>query len=71
MYEHVSLLIIFHILEEVSNLKKVVEGVKEDMNFVCGVVADIKEPVTDTKVSNEDLTEAISKRNGEFYLIGS
>ena len=64
MYEHVSLLIIFHILEEVSNLKKVVE-------VVCGVVADIKEAVTDTKVSNEDLTEAISKRNGEFYLIGS
>ena len=47
------------------------KGVKEGINFIRGAVAYIKEAVTDTKDSNKDVTEAISKRNGEFYLIGS
>lgn len=52
-------------------MQKEIKGVKKGINFICGAVAVIKEAVTDTKDSNKDVAEVISKRNGEFYLIGS
>lgn len=64
------MLIILHILEEVINLKKEMKVMKQDVNLMSKAVADIRKAVKDTNVGKEDVTEAICKRNGEFYLIG-
>ena len=64
------MLIILHILEEFINLKKEMKGMKQDMNFMSEAVTDIRKAVKDTNIVKKDVTEAICKRNGEFYLIG-
>ena len=64
------MLIILHILEEVISLKKEMKGMKQDINFMSEAVADIRKAEKDTNVVKKDVTEAICKRNGEFYLIG-
>ena len=66
----VYMLIILHILEEVINLKKEMKGMKQDINFMSEAVTDIRKAEKDTNVVKKDVTEAICKRNGEFYLIG-
>ena len=64
------MLIILHILEEFINLKKEMKGMKQDMNFMSEAVTDIRKAVKGTNIVKKDVTEAICKRNGEFYLIG-
>ena len=64
------MLIILHILEEVISLKKEMKGMKQDINFMSEAVTDIRKAEKDTNVVKKDVTEAICKRNGEFYLIG-
>ena len=46
------------------------KGMKQDMNFMSEAVTDIRKAVKGTNIVKEDVTEAICKRNGEFYLIG-
>ena len=64
------MLIILHILEEVISLKKEMKGMKQDINFMSEAVTYIRKAEKDTNVVKKDVTEAICKRNGEFYLIG-
>ena len=46
------------------------KGMKQDINFMSEAVTDIRKAEKDTNVVKKDVTEAICKRNGEFYLIG-
>ena len=64
------MLIILHILEEVISLKKEMKGMKQDINFMSEAVTDIRKAEKDKNFVKKDVTEAICKRNGEFYLIG-
>lgn len=71
-FKGVYLLIILCVLEEIKKLKEKVEVTTDNVDYIRGDVADIKE---DTKIVKKDveeikiLTETISKTNGEFYLI--
>ena len=59
----VYLLLILHVLEEFINLRKEMEGMKEDMR-------DKRESAKDKKIVKEGVAEKLFKRNGEFYFIG-
>lgn len=46
------------------------KGMKQDINFMSEAVTDIRKAEKDKNFVKKDVTEAICKRNGEFYLIG-